>query len=533
MRLSRVVAELRAAGVAVTSRYPVDLDPMVLGVVQSHQRVTPGALFVARRGASFDGHDMIPAALAAGAVAVLGERADADTGATPYLVTTDTRAALPYVAAAFHQHPSRSVKVAGVTGTDGKTTTSFLLHWLLSDRFDAGLISTAGVRVGQTVLPTEGHFTTPEATEVQALLARFRDAGLSHAVLESSSHGFSLHRLDAVDYRLGVFTNLSSEHLDHHKTWENYREAKATLMRRAGRSVVNLDDGEADYFVAAARSAALPNTELHAAVPPGTGQGDAGKGRSITPHEAGPFGQEPVIGYGRDPGAAVRIERVTVAGSRLELTLDIAGSAHATTLPMLGTYNAHNAAAAVAAAVELGIGPEAAMARLASFPGVPGRMQVVQHEPFLVVVDFAHTAPALDKALREVAARGRRLIVVIGAAGERDPGKRAPLGSVAASLADLTVYTEEDSRSEPLDDILAVMASGARAAGGVEGRDYLLVPDRRQAIRVAIDSAEPGDVVLLAGKGHEHTLERSSETLPWDEVAEAERALHELLRRPR
>ena len=504
MRMSHLVAELRAAGVDVTSRRPADVDPLVSDVVQSHQRVTPGALFVARRGASFDGHDMIPAALAAGAVAVLGERADADTGGVPYLFAPDTRSALPHVAAAFHRHPSRSVTVAGVTGTDGKTTTSFLLHWLLTDRFDAGLISTAGVRLGQTVLPTEGHFTTPEATEVQALLARFRDAGLSHAVLESSSHGFSLHRLDAVDYRLGVFTNLSSEHLDHHKTWENYREAKATLMRRAARSVVNLDDGEADYFVAAARSA-LAESE----------------------------GREPVIGYGRDPAAAVRIERVTVTGSRLELTLDIAGRARATSLPMLGTYNAHNAAAAVAAAVEFGIGPDAAMDRLASFPGVPGRMQVVQHEPFLVVVDFAHTAPALGKALREVAARGRRLIVVIGAAGERDPGKRAPLGAVSGSLADLAVFTEEDSRSEPLDDILAVMAAGAQASGGVEGRDYLLVPDRRQAIRVAIEHAEPGDVVLLAGKGHEQTLERSSETLPWDEMAEAERALHELTRRPR
>lgn len=491
MPLSRLLAEaarsdpVALSGVGPWATVP---DPVVTDVVQSHARVTAGALFVARRGASFDAHDLIPSAVAAGAVAVVGDRPASATGladSVPYVRVPDSRTALPHLAAAFHDHPSRHMAVAGVTGTDGKTTTSFLLHWLLSERYTAGLISTAGVRLGTTRLPTEGHFTTPEATEVQALLARFRAAGALHVVLESSSHGFSQHRLDAVDYAVGVFTNLSSEHLDHHKSWEHYREAKATLLRRSSTSLINADDGEADFFRAAA---------LHA----------DGSGR--------------VFDYGEAPGATLRIAEVVVSGPRLGLTFQVAGVRLEGTLPLLGNYNAYNAAAALAAAVELGIEPRAAMARLADFPGVPGRMQVVQERPFMVVVDFAHTPPALEKAMAVVRPRRGSLIVVIGAAGERDPGKRAGLGSVAAQGADLAIFTEEDSRSESVGEILAAMASGATSQGAAEGRDYLLVPDRTAAIEVALRAARPGDVVMLAGKGHEATLERRTETVPWDEV---------------
>ncbi|HET8984541.1 MAG TPA: UDP-N-acetylmuramyl-tripeptide synthetase [Trueperaceae bacterium] len=470
-------------------------DPIITSVVQSHARVTHGALFVARRGASFDAHDLIGAAVAAGAVAVVGERPAGEVSVpatVPYVRVADSRRALPHLAAAFHRHPSLAMAVAGITGTDGKTTTSYLLHWLLSERYVAGLISTAGVRIGTTELPTEGHSTTPEATEVQALLDRFRDEGASHVVLESSSHGFSQHRLDAVSYRLGIFTNLSSEHLDHHKTVENYREAKATLMRRADTSIVNADDAEAEYFRAAGR-----HTDR--------------SGR--------------VIDFGVTAGSDVRIAKVSVDGPLLALSFEVSGVMLDGTLPMLGTYNAHNAAAALAAAVEFGVDPAVAMNRLASFPGVPGRMQVVQAQPFMVVVDFAHTPAALAKALAVVRPASGRLIVVIGAAGERDPGKRAGLGAAAVDGADLAVFTEEDSRSESIDEILAVMAAGAAARGAAIGRDYLLVPDRTAAIEAALSTARQGDVVMLAGKGHEATLERRHETVPWDEAALVTRLL--------
>lgn len=497
--LSRLLAQaalsdpVALAGVELAHGGP---DPLIADVVQSHERVTQGALFVARRGASFDGHGVIAAAITAGAAAVVGDRPVheiAPTGLVPYLRVGDARRALPHLAAAYHQHPSRSMQVVGVTGTDGKTTTSYLLHWLLSLQHLTGLISTAGVRLGTVELPTEGHFTTPEATEVQALLARFRLAGVTHVVLESSSHGFSQHRLDAVDYDIGVFTNLSSEHLDHHKTWENYREAKATLLRRARTGIVNLDDGEAEFFAAAARHA---------------------------------DGSGSLVGYGSSAGADLRIDAVAVNGPQLGLSFVLAGRRLEGTLPMPGSYNAHNAAAALAAAVELGVEPRVAMARLAGFPGVPGRMQLVQERPFTVIVDFAHTPPALAKALAVVKPATGRLIVVVGAAGERDPGKREGLGRAAVQGADLAIFTEEDSRSEPLDAILAAMAQGAAAVGGVEDRDYFLVPDRTAAIASAVRAARPGDVVMLAGKGHEATLERLTETVPWDEVSVARVLLH-------
>ncbi len=472
---------------------PGSADVQVVEVAQDHRRVGPGALFVARRGARFDAHDRLPEAVAAGAVAVVGEAdlpARLPWGGVPYLRVPDARRALPLLAAVMHGRPAEALTVLGITGTDGKTTTAFLLHHLLGGRRPAGLISTAGIRLGHTAAPLEGHFTTPEATEVQALLARARDAGVREVVLESSSHGFSLHRLDAVPYAVGVWTNLAPEHLDHHGTLESYRDAKATLMRRARVSVLNRDDEAYDFFAAAARE---------------------------------------VVSYGAHPDADLRLQHVTPRAGGLELRWTRRGSAadalHSV-LPMVGTYNAHNALAAVAAAAATGI-PEAESARrLESFPGVPGRMQVVQAAPFTVVVDFAHTPGALAKALEAVRpAPPGRLLVVVGAAGERDPGKRAPLAAAAIHGAQLALFTEEDARGEPIATILERMALGARAAGGREGVEFRLIEDRGEAIRTALQEARAGDVVLLAGKGHERTLERDDEVLPWDEVAEARRWL--------
>lgn len=477
---------------APTQRPAGDLagGPSITSVAQDHRRVAPGALFVARRGQKFDGHDYLPAAVAAGAVALVGDRPLADLArapTVPYLEVPDARLALPYLAAAFERRPSERLRVLGVTGTDGKTTTSYLLHWLLGGRFTAGLLSTAGNLLGADALPPlAGHFTTPEAPEVQAMLGRFLRAGASHVVLESSSHGFSLHRLDAVDYATGVFTNLTPEHLDHHGSIEAYREAKLTLLRRAERAVVNLDDEHASHFLAAGRQ---------------------------------------VVTYGRGARADVRIDAIEPRPGGLELLLHVFGRRLAAELPLVGGFNAWNAAAAVAAATLEGVPAEEAAARLATFPGVPGRMQVVQSAPVTVIVDFAHTPPAVAKALAAVRRATGRTIVVVGAAGERDPGKRPLIGRAAVLGADLAVFTEEDSRSESTAAILAAIAEGAAAAGGRAGTDYLLVPDRREAIGTALGRALPGDVVLLAGKGHERTLERANETLPWDEAAEARLAL--------
>ena len=465
----------------------------VRGVAQDNRRVEPGFVFVARRGEVVDGHRFVEGALQRGAVAVVGEASAEERdrfawhGRIPYFQVENDKIALAKLAAAFYGHPSKSLFTIGVTGTDGKTTSSYLLHHLLSGSRPTGLLSTAGVKLGGAALELEGHFTTPEAPEVQGLLARFRDAGLTHAVVESSSHGFSQHRLDGVDYDVGVLTNLSPEHLDHHKTFEAYREAKGTLMKRARRSVLNADDPAFDYFAGVSND---------------------------------------VVSYGVETQADWRATDIKEAPGLLSWRLHVGGVVYPATLPMVGAYNVHNALAALAAARETGLELPELLERLRTFPGVPGRMQLVQTEPFAVVVDFAHTAPALSKALAAVRPQIRgNLIVVIGAAGERDPGKRAPLGEAAVRGADVAIFTEEDSRSEDVHAILAAMVEGAERAGGREGETFWTVPDRREAIPKAVTLAKPGDGVLLCGKGHERTLERFNEVLAWNEVEEARRAL--------
>lgn len=465
-------------------------DVVVTDVVQHSGRVEPGAVFVARRGATVDGHRFARLAVDAGAVAVVGEHEGVTRlpwGGIPYIYVPDDRVAVARLAATFHGHPSQRLHVAGVTGTDGKTTTSFLLHHVWNADGTTGLLSTAGIRLGPDPLPLEGHFTTPEATEVQRTLARFVAGGATRAVVESSSHGLAAHRLDEIAYDVAVWTNLSREHLDYHGTMEGYLDAKRTLVRRSPVAVLNRDDPWFDRFAEAA---------------------------------------ERVVSYGLSDEADWRISTPRVRPGALVFEVTHGRFHGQVELPMIGRYNASNATAALAAAVVSGSDPEEAVARLASFPGVPGRMQVVTREPYAVVVDFAHTPASLTRALEAAreATRGR-VLVVLGAAGERDPGKREPLGRIAAREADLAIFTEEDSRSEDVGAILAEMATGAEAAGAGRGEGYLVEPDRRAAIRAAVGRAEPGDLVLLCGKGHEATLERAGEVLAWNEADEARAAV--------
>ena len=471
-------------------------DVAVRGVAQALDQVVPGSVFVARVGRRVDAHDLVAAALAAGAVCVVGTRDQTRVPGSdvPYVRVPDDRWATSALAAAFHDHPSRALRTIGVTGTDGKTTTATMLHHLLQGDDTApvaGLLASTGVRIGREERTLPGHFTTPEATEVHAMLAAMRDAGATSAVVESSSHGFALQRLEHVAYTLGVWTTFSPEHLDDHGTLEAYREAKLTLMRRSPLAILNRDDPSFEAFAAAARA---------------------------------------VRSYGEHPRADVRAVdvRLGAAGIAFELVAP-GGEHHQVTLPMVGAFNVHNALAALAAAHAQGLPWAEGVRRLASFAGVPGRMQVAGAVPVTVIVDFAHTGPALAKALAAVHPEpGGRRIVVIGAAGERDPGKRVPLAEAAVTGADLAIFTEEDHRSEDVDAILATMAAGAEAAGAREGERFLRVRDRREAIRRAVGAARAGDVVLLCGKGHERTLERGEETIAWDELAEARAALAHL-----
>ncbi|GGM11427.1 UDP-N-acetylmuramoyl-L-alanyl-D-glutamate--2,6-diaminopimelate ligase [Deinococcus aerophilus] len=466
-------------------------DLPVRGVTHNAAWVEPGFVFVAIRGARFDGHSFLSDVAQRGAVAVIGEgMADGQTAALPYLTVPDARAALADAAAALEQHPSRELRVVGITGTDGKTTTAWLTrHLLRASGLPTGLLSTVGYELPDGELRHfPAHFTTPEAPQVQATLREMVTAGARAAVLEASSHALALDRVRGVAWDVAVWTHLSAEHLDFHGTLDRYFADKRRLIERAPFAVLNADDP----WTAQLRGVAPQETTYSAA--------------------------------GAEAGWRATGVRETADGLHFRLHSP-QGEADAH-LPMIGRFNVANALAALAAASWCGATLEQLLAGLAAFRGVPGRMERVAAgaDAPRVIVDFAHTPPSLEKVLEMLRATtpGRLWVLIGSAGGRRDPGKRAPLGEVATRLADHAVFTEEDHRETPLADILAEMERGAREAG----RDnFTSIGDRREAIRHIVAAARPGDTVLLAGKGPEDTLERTDETLPWNEEAEARAAL--------
>jgi len=458
----------------------------VAGVTHDSRLVQPGFVFVAIPGVPlpsrkpFDGHDYIPQAIQNGAVAVVGMRALSLN--VPYLQVADARAALADLSAAFWGYPAQKLELIGVTGSKGKTTVAVLLHHLLhTARPPVGRLSTVGVKIGDEELFLPGHFTTPEAPQVQEMLHRFVAAGCKQAVLEVSSHALALERVRGLEYAVGIFTNLYEDHLDLHGSIENYFAEKKKLLERSGFAVVNSDNP----WTSALRS--RPKTWSY-------GQDGDWQAHHLVERSGG-----------------LEFEVVSPLGRFVAR------------LPMVGRFNAENALAAMAAAARVGLSLEQIQAGLAGFPGVPGRMQLVQSEPFRVIVDFAHTGASLKLALETLRPTTQgRLVVVIGAAGNQDPSRRVGIGRTAAQLADFTVFTEEDHRTEPLEAILHTMA---QAHG--DPRRFALIPDRREAIRYALQEARLGDTLLFSGKGHERTLERGLEAIPWNEVEEVQKALQE------
>lgn len=459
-------------------------DAAVSGITHDARRVVPGDVYAAIRGARFDGHAFAAQAAKAGAVAVLGE--GGDSAGLPYLQVGHARHALADAAALLHGHPSRELRVVGVTGTDGKTTTAWLATWLLRQTMPTLLLGTNGFQLpdGQTQkLPV--HFTTPEAPELQALLRRGVQAGARAAVLEASSHSLALSRVRGVAFDVGVWTHITREHLDFHGTVEHYFAAKRRLIEVADFAVLNADD---------------PRT---------------GELCTLGPHAT----------YALHAEADYRALRLQQEAHGIRFVLRHAGREHPAFLPMLGEYNVENALGALAAAHHLGGALKDLLAALERFPGVPGRMQLVPPPGGRgprVVVDFAHTPTGMEKALAALRqTTAGRLAVVLGATGGlRDPGKRAPLGEVSTRLADYAYFTEEDCGDTPLEEILAEMRRGAA------GRDnYRVIEDRAAAIEAAIAEAGADDTVLLASKGHEDFLTRPGGAIPWNEQEIAAGAL--------
>ncbi len=453
--------------------------------------VEPGTLFFAVPGVHVDGHEFVPQAVDRGATAVVVER-ELDGVAVPQLVVERTRNALADAAAAWFGQPSRRLHVVGVTGTDGKTTTCFLAAAVLrAAGMRPGLVGTVELGVGDERLPNENRNTTPEALELQALLARMVAAGNDSVVMEATSHGLAQARTRNVNFAVGILTNLTSEHLEFHGTLENYRAAKAMLFEQAPISILNADEASFAYFRTKASGS--------------------------------------VISYGLETDADVRASAVAASatGTAFDVTTDDWAGRVALRLP--GSFNVHNALAVMALARVEGIDLDLAARALGDVAGVPGRMETVDlGQPFGVVVDYAHTADSLGKVLRILRPLTRgRLMVVFGSAGERDPTKRPAMGRVAAELADVTVVTDEDPRLEDPRIINESIADAARAAGARDGETLFVIDDRHAAINHAIGLAREGDLILLAGKGHEKTIIYGTEGRRWDEKEVARRALRE------
>ncbi|MGZ8475842.1 MAG: UDP-N-acetylmuramoyl-L-alanyl-D-glutamate--2,6-diaminopimelate ligase [Candidatus Limnocylindria bacterium] len=480
--LTDVIAPERVSGMPVGE---------VRGLAYDSRAVRPGTLFFAVPGVHVDGHDFVPDAVAAGAIGVVVERELPDVP-VPQLVVDRARRALADAADAWFGRPSERLTVIGITGTDGKTTTSFLVaDALRAAGKRPGLIGTVAIDIGDERRPNDDRNTTPEALELQEMLALMVDAGNGSVVLEATSHGLELERTRNARFDVGVVTTVTSEHLELHGTVERYRAAKARLVEEAPIAILNADDGTFAYFRQRAR--------------------------------------DRVLTYGTGADADLRATNVLsdAAGSRFELVAP--GWNGEVRLPMPGSYNVSNALAALSVAHALDLDLSAAADALGRTTGVPGRMERVDAgQPFAVVVDYAHTADSLAKVLRTLRPLTQgRLIAVFGSAGERDPTKRPAMGAVGAELADVTIVTDEDPRLEDGRVINEAIADGARHAGARDGDSLLVIDDRREAIRRAVSMARAGDVLLLAGKGHEGSMFYGAEKRPWDDRAAAREALAE------
>ncbi len=515
-------------------------DVEITQITADSRQVIPGALFVAYPGLHVDGARFISDALQRGAAAVVAQSrvpdAAGDWRSTPVIIVPDARGALAHLAAAWHDWPSRKLRVIGVTGTDGKTTTCTLIAAILAAAgHKVGTVTTVAATIGERELDTGLHTTTPDAPAVQRLLADMVDAGMEYAVIEATSEGLAQRRLDDVEFDVAVVTNITHDHLYFHKTWEQYRDAKATLFRSLATSfrkprtvkvaVLNADDDERGVFEYLSAIEADEQVVYSATEDPST-ELRAGSGRKTlrlcsgqAPDE-GPLRETDDVRPSSFVGPRERIFARDIAHSAngLRFTVVTPQGELAIESPLIGRYNVSNILAAIGAGMACRVPFEAMREGVARVRGIAGRMQVIQREPFTALVDFAHTPNALRVALetaREIT-RGR-VIVVFGCAGLRDIDKRAWMGEIAGRLADKIIITAEDPRTEDLAAINAQIAEGLRRAGRREKDDYLIIDDRGEAIASAANMAREGDLVIVCGKGHERSMCFGTTEYPWSD----------------
>ena len=437
-------------------------DVEISGVCYDTRELAPGELFVALPGYKTDGHRFLAEAVEKGARAAVCQRAPAAPG--PWIVVPDARAALAVLSANWFGHPAEELNVLAVTGTNGKTTTTYLLKAVLEGVLGArvGLIGTNQNLIGDTALPA--HRTTPESWEVQKLLREMADGGCTWAVMEVSSHALVLHRVDGIPFRAGIFTNLTRDHLDFHGTMEAYRDAKGLLFRQCGTAVLNLDDEAGRYF---AQTVSVPKYT-----------------------------------YSENKDAAdLTAKNLRLFPDRVEFEAVTLGGISRVRLPIPGGFSIYNALGVIACTQALGLPLAEVAAALGEAKGVKGRIEVVPTPaPYTVLIDYAHTPDALENILttaRDFTAG--RLICLFGCGGDRDRTKRPIMGSIAGELADVAVVTSDNPRTEDPEAIIGDILSGMEGSAA----ECLVEPDRRSAIRLALSLGQAGDVIVLAGKGHE------------------------------
>ena len=477
MPVDTVLASALAETIASARPRLIGDDRPIRDLFHDSRDVTPGSGFVAIRGSVSDGHSHIPAACAAAANLVVVDH-EVDTPC-PQLVVDDTRRRMAELAAAVHGYPATRLKMVGVTGTNGKTTVTHMIESIISAAGGTpGIVGTVGAHIAGAVVPQAR--TTPEATDLHRLLAQMVDRGVTVAALEVSSHALVYGRADAVVFDIAAFTNLSQDHLDFHGTMEQYYQAKAELFNpdRARQAVVWMGDPAGQRLV---RSTELPTT---------------------------------TVGFGAAGSFDVSGEIVRRDHRRTEVMVHLGGRSTLTDLPVLGNFNAANALVAAAVTHQLGLGIEAIVAGLGALSTVPGRFEQVPNERGIsVIVDYAHTPEAVASAIAAAVEVGsRRVIAVVGSAGDRDRDKRVPMGAAAAT-ADFAIITSDNPRSEDPATLVEQVLVGA---GGV-GESVFAEVDRRAAIRRAFALAEPGDVVLILGKGHEPYQEFADRTIVFDD----------------
>ncbi len=491
---------------------------LLTGLVEHTDDVQPGSCFIARVRTTSDGHRWIGKALERGASLILGQRPLEELSVVipqnvVYWQVPDTAETAAWLAAAWHNFPSRRMVMVGITGTNGKTSTAALLHAVLQAAgHKTGLISTLKAMIGEREEPLALHVSTPEAPVVQGYLRQMADAGVTHCVLETTSHGLAQHRVTAVDFDTAVITNITHEHLFYHGTFAAYVQAKIRLFEMVAAdnptpdkpqpvvktAVLNLDDP-----VSYPRLAAIP-----------------------TPRQ---------IGYSlTDETADVTAVHIDTQpqGTAVDICLPD-GAIIPVKSSLIGLYNVANMLAAAAAAHSLGVEAVAIQAGLEAVGLIHGRMHPIQKgQSFRIYIDFAHTPDGLEKtieAARQIlqmsGQENGRIITVFGSAGKRDPAKRRMMAEISTEIADLTVLTAEDPRTESLDDILETMAQGCRSRGGMEGKTFWRVRDRGQAIHFALTLAQSGDCVLICGKGHEQSMCFGTTEHPWDDIEATEIAL--------